>query len=167
MRQSEITIALPDAAATRALGARLGAVLRAAPAAPTKVALSGELGSGKTTLVAGLLAAFGVSGPVRSPTYTLVEPYAFADREVLHCDLYRLESPDALEDLGLRDTLVGRHVLLVEWPERADGRLGVPDLEIHLVYAGIAREATVRGRTPRGVELMAKLAARGGSTDDV
>jgi tRNA threonylcarbamoyladenosine biosynthesis protein TsaE len=167
LRQSEITIALPDAAATRALGARLGAVLRAAHAAPTQVALSGELGSGKTTLVAGLLAAFGVSGPVRSPTYTLIEPYAFADREVLHCDLYRLESPGGLEDLGLRDTLVGSNVLLVEWPERAGGRLGVPDLEIHLRYAGLAREATLRGRTPRGVELIARLAAPGRSTVDV
>jgi tRNA threonylcarbamoyladenosine biosynthesis protein TsaE len=159
LRQSEINAALPDAAATRALGMELGTALLAAPDAPTHVALSGELGSGKTTLVTGLLAAFGYPGIVRSPTYTLVEPYAFADREVLHCDLFRLESPDALDDLGLRDALVDGNVLLVEWPERAGGRLGVADLEIRLEYAGLARSATLRAATPRGSGLIARMTA--------
>ena len=160
MRQSEITVALPDAAATRALGGQLGTALKSASDGPTYVALSGELGSGKTTLVAGALAALGQAGPVRSPTYTLVEPYAFADREVSHCDLYRLESPDALDELGLRDTLVGGNVLLVEWPERAAGRLGQPDLEVDLAYADPGRHATLRAGTSRGVQLLATVAAQ-------
>jgi tRNA threonylcarbamoyladenosine biosynthesis protein TsaE len=160
LRQSEITVALPDAAATRALGGQLGAALAAASVGPTYVALAGELGSGKTTLVAGVLAAFGHAGPVRSPTYTLVEPYAFADREVSHCDLYRLESPDALDDLGLRDTLAGANVLLVEWPERAGGRLGRADLEIDLAYAGVARQGRLRAGTPHGAELLEAVAAK-------
>jgi tRNA threonylcarbamoyladenosine biosynthesis protein TsaE len=141
------------------LGRQLGAVLEAVSGEPTQLALSGELGSGKTTLVAGVLAAFGHVGPVRSPTYTLVEPYAFGRREVSHCDLYRLESPDALDELGLRDTLVDGNVLLVEWPERAGGRLGVADLEVDLAYAGQARRAVLRARTPHGARLLRALAA--------
>ena len=90
------------------------------------IGLSGELGAGKTTLVAGLLAGLGHEGPVRSPTYTLIEPYRLAGRDLYHCDLYRLRDPAELDDLGLRDLAVERSVLLVEWPERAGDRLGKP-----------------------------------------
>jgi tRNA threonylcarbamoyladenosine biosynthesis protein TsaE len=158
LRQSEITIPLADAAATRALGARLATALGADIEGPTYIALSGELGSGKTTLVAGLLAALGHSGPVRSPTYALVEPYAFEDRELWHCDLYRLETPDGLEDLGLRDVLTGTNVLLVEWPERAGNRLGVNDLRVELVYSDTGRIATIRGGSTHGSRLLQALA---------
>jgi tRNA threonylcarbamoyladenosine biosynthesis protein TsaE len=158
VRQPEVTLTLADAEVTRALGERLAWALRDHAEGPTYVALSGELGSGKTTLVAGLLAALGTVGPVRSPTYTLVEPYQFAGRDVLHCDLYRLESPDALEDLGLRDALTAANVLLVEWPERAAGRLGAPDLELTLRYAASGRVATLRALTPRGRLLCQALA---------
>jgi tRNA threonylcarbamoyladenosine biosynthesis protein TsaE len=158
LRQSQITVALRDAAATEALGARVAAALLADARAPTTIALSGELGSGKTTLVAGTLAAFGHQGPVRSPTYTLIEPYVFAGRELLHCDLYRLESPQAVDELGLRDELTDANVLLVEWPERAGDRLGVADLSIELNYAGAARSATLSARTARGARLLELVA---------
>jgi len=158
LRQSKVTVPLADAAATRALGARLAAALLADARAPTTVALSGELGSGKTTLVAGALAAFGHAGPVRSPTYTLIEPYVFGDRELLHCDLYRLESTQAVDDLGLRDALTAANVLLVEWPERAGDRLGVADLSVKLEYDGAGRTATLNAGTPRGVRLLELMA---------
>jgi tRNA threonylcarbamoyladenosine biosynthesis protein TsaE len=169
LRQSEITLA--DASATRELGRRLAQIVRADAGAPTYIALSGELGSGKTTLVAGMINALGHTGPVRSPTYTLVEPYGFDGRELLHCDLYRLESPDALDELGLRDVLTAGNVLLVEWPERAGDRLGAADLAITLTYAstgagtsadvgaGAGRHARLTAQTPRGAKLLSALDA--------
>lgn len=120
----------------RALGARLGRALFAANGSqPLLVTLSGDLGAGKTTLVGGLLAELGHAGPARSPTYTLLEPYEFGGRDVVHCDFYRLRHPDELDDLGVRDLQRPGAVLLVEWPERAGDRLGSPDLALHLAYA--------------------------------
>jgi len=120
----------------RALGAALGRALFAAGSSqPLLVTLSGDLGAGKTTLVGGLLAALGHEGPARSPTYTLLEPYRFGGRDVVHCDFYRLRHPDELDDLGLRDLQRPGAILLVEWPEKADDRLGTPDLTLHLDYA--------------------------------
>jgi tRNA threonylcarbamoyladenosine biosynthesis protein TsaE len=127
------------AEATRTIAARLAAALRhshIAEASPVLVTLEGDLGAGKTTFVGGLLQAFGHAGPVRSPTYTLIEPYRFAGRDVHHCDLYRLRHPDELEDLGLRDLRRPGSLLLVEWPEKAEGRLGSADIEVRLGYQG-------------------------------
>jgi len=120
----------------RALGAALGRALFAAgQSQPLLVALSGDLGAGKTTLVGGLLTELGHEGPARSPTYTLLEPYRFGDRDVVHCDLYRLRHPDELDELGLRDLQRPGAILLVEWPEKAGDRLGTPDLALRLDYA--------------------------------
>jgi tRNA threonylcarbamoyladenosine biosynthesis protein TsaE len=147
------------AAATRAQGARLARAIEAA-AVPDAVlvTLNGDLGAGKTTFVSGLLEALGHRGPVRSPTYTLVEPYELAGRDVHHCDLYRLRHPDELEDLGLRDLRNPGAVLLVEWPERAEGRLGRADVEVALAYDGdSARRIEFRAGTPAGQEILARL----------
>lgn len=130
------TVVARDADAMRALGARLArAIVAAARDAPLSIGLSGELGAGKTTLVAGLLAALGHADPVRSPTYTLIEPYRLAGIDLHHCDLYRLRDPVELDDLGLRDLALPGSVLLVEWPERAGKRLPAPDLELRIAYA--------------------------------
>lgn len=119
----------------RALGAALGrAFLAAGSSQPLLVTLSGDLGAGKTTLVGGLLGALGHAGPARSPTYTLLEPYRLGDRDVVHCDFYRLRHPDELDDLGLRDLQRPGAILLVEWPEKAGARLGTPDLTLQLDY---------------------------------
>ncbi len=138
--------------AMRAVGARLARALNAAPAAaPLLVTLSGDLGAGKTTLVGGLLAELGHVGPVRSPTYTLVEPYRLQGRDIVHCDLYRLRHPDELDDLGLRDMQGPGSVMLVEWPEKAAGRLGLPDLALALDYAEPdARDVRLDALTPAG-----------------
>ncbi len=147
-----------DAAATRAIGASLAVALLAVdPVEPLLIGLSGELGAGKTTLVGGLLEALGHAGPVRSPTYALIEPYRLADRDVYHCDLYRLRDPDELEDLGLRDLLTARSVLLIEWPERAGDRLRAPDFSLRLDYSATGREVHVTTASVVGQAILARL----------
>lgn len=118
-----------SAAETEALGARL---LGAAPArgAPCRiVTLSGDLGAGKSTFARGALRALGVTGPIKSPSYTLLETYAPAALTVVHLDLYRLKDPAELEYLGLADYHRPGHLWLIEWPEHAGGRIPRADLE--------------------------------------
>jgi tRNA threonylcarbamoyladenosine biosynthesis protein TsaE len=107
--------------------------------------------------VGGLLEALGHAGPVRSPTYALIEPYRLADRDVYHCDLYRLRDPDELEDLGLRDLLTARSVLLIEWPERAADRLRAPDFSLRLDYSATGREVHVTTASVVGQAILARL----------
>jgi tRNA threonylcarbamoyladenosine biosynthesis protein TsaE len=103
------------------------------------VFLRGDLGAGKTTLVRGLLRGLGHQGSVRSPTYTLIEPYEVGDQRVYHLDLYRLGDPQELEYLGLRDLLDGEGLVLVEWPERGVGMLPEPELVIEIEHAPAGR----------------------------
>ena len=149
---------VPDPTAMRALGAAIAAAVLAADEPGALLAtLRGDLGAGKTTLVGGLLSALGHHGPARSPTYTLVEPYQLAGRDVAHCDLYRFRDPDELEDLGLRDLMTPRALLLVEWPEKADGRLGAADLALDLEYAGDGRIVRIGAGSPAGRRVLAML----------
>ena len=139
-------VLLDSAAATERLGARLAGVLR-----PGGVLyLRGELGAGKTTLARGLLRGLGHRGTVKSPTYTLVEPYQIGGWRLFHWDLYRLADPEELEFLGLRDQLDGEAVLLIEWPERGQGELPAADLEITLDYAGAGRACRLTAHSPIG-----------------
>jgi tRNA threonylcarbamoyladenosine biosynthesis protein TsaE len=149
----------PDADATRVLGARLAQALLALPAAaPVLVTLAGDLGAGKTTFVSGLLTALGHQGPVRSPTYTLIEPYRLHGRDVQHCDFYRLRHPDELDDLGWRDLALPGAILLVEWPEKAEGRLGSVDLAVYIEYDNAdGRLLTFAARSAVGDAIMALL----------
>ena len=98
------------------------------------ITLSGDLGVGKTTLSRGLIRAFGHTGAVKSPTYTIVEPYDFSDKRIMHFDLYRLEDPEELEYLGFRDYLDDNTLCLIEWPEKAQGALPQVDLKLTLSY---------------------------------
>jgi tRNA threonylcarbamoyladenosine biosynthesis protein TsaE len=120
----------------RAIGAALAAAL-ATVEAPLVVALAGELGAGKTTLVGALLNAFGFTGHARSPTYTLIEPYELDGRAIYHLDLYRLADPREVEALGLRDLQEPRSILLIEWPERGAGALPPIDVRISIRYAAV------------------------------
>lgn len=153
---SEQGLFLAGSEATEALGAGLA---RCAPPG-TVLFLFGELGAGKTTLVRGFLQALGHQGAVKSPTYTLVEPYELRGRRFFHFDLYRLGSPDELEYLGIRDYFDGEAVALVEWPQQGAGMLPAADLELHLEYQGEGRVAQLRAASPRGAALLACLAAR-------
>jgi tRNA threonylcarbamoyladenosine biosynthesis protein TsaE len=126
---------LSDVAATRAAGQAIGqGLLRLNNAAPLVITLHGDLGAGKTTLVGGLLNSLGHEGPVRSPTYTLIEPYELSARQFYHLDLYRLTDPLQLEELGVRDLLQPGSVLLVEWPQQAGSIFNNADLQVHLAY---------------------------------
>ena len=158
MRESVRRLTALSAEEMRAWGARLADALRAAnPREPFVLGLSGDLGTGKTTLVGGLLAALGHEVPARSPTYSLIEPYRLAGRDVYHCDLYRLRDPAELDDLGLRDLLAGPSVLLVEWPERAGDRLHEPDLALFLEYAGEGRRLSLAPASEPGRRVAAAL----------
>jgi tRNA threonylcarbamoyladenosine biosynthesis protein TsaE len=153
-----VRLTAANAVETRALGARLAAALQGAdePGA-LFIGLTGDLGAGKTTLVGGLLAALGHEGAARSPTYTLIEPYRLAGRDVNHCDLYRLRQPAELDDLGIRDLATPRSLLLLEWPERADGRLGLPDLSLTLAYLDDGRSVDFSAASEAGRRVLARL----------
>lgn len=136
-----------------ALGARMAAALE--PGAV--IHLRGPLGAGKTTLVRGLLRALGHSGPVKSPTYTLVESYRAGGMVLHHFDLYRLTDAEELEFIGLRDYLGGGAVCVVEWPERGEGVLPAADLEIGIAYAGSARELQGTARSEAGHRILSGM----------
>jgi tRNA threonylcarbamoyladenosine biosynthesis protein TsaE len=131
------TIYLPDAEATEGAGSRLAAW----PGLPAvrQIHLRGPLGAGKTTFVRGLLRGLGHEGTVRSPTFTLVEPYVLSGMTLLHLDLYRLADPDELDYLGLHDYGDDSVLWLVEWPERGAGWLPKPDLSLQLELVGNGR----------------------------
>ena len=134
-----MTIALPDLAAMEALGQRIA--VRLAPG--DVVALSGNLGTGKTTLARAILAALGHTGEVPSPTYTTIETYDELNPPVVHADFYRLKDPSEVEELGLDDYREGA-VLLAEWPDHAGGFAHEPAcLAIDLEKVGDGREAVV------------------------
>lgn len=141
---------LADAAATEQLGAALA---RSAPwSAPQAlvVHLHGELGAGKTTLVRGLLRELGVTGAVRSPSFTLLETYACGAHTVLHVDLYRLAGSGDVASLGLRDEMRPGVLLLVEWPERATNSLPAADVQLQLSMQGAGRRAILTGASAIG-----------------
>ncbi len=147
---SEKELFLKDSAATEMLGSLLARCSR--PGA--LLFLYGDLGAGKTTLVRGFLRELGHQGAVKSPTYTLVEPYDLQGRRFYHFDLYRLGSPEELEYLGIRDYFDGAAVSLVEWPQRGEGMLPAADLEIHLEYRDEGRSARFVPLTALGDSLL-------------
>ena len=131
------TLHLDDAAATEGAGARLAPSLRPGMV----VTLSGDLGTGKTTLVRGCLRKMGWAGPVKSPTYTLVEHYAFSSLYFYHFDFYRFADPGEWETAGLAECFRSDSVCAVEWPERIGPLLPPPDLALTLAHPLDARRA--------------------------
>lgn len=147
-----------DEQAMAAFGAALAAACEAAGLCV--IYLIGELGAGKTTLVRSMLRAMGWQGPVKSPTYTLIESYDVAGRPVHHLDLYRLSDPDELAFLGLRDLLQSTAMVLVEWPQRGEGALPAADVIVAIEYADQGRRMTVTAQSAVGEQMIRQLGER-------
>ncbi len=151
---NERQIGTASAMATADVGAALGRVL----AGGAVIYLRGDLGAGKTTFVGGVLRACGFSGAVKSPTYTLVEPYALPEFNLYHFDLYRLRNPEELEFLGIRDYYTAGAVLMIEWPERGAGFLPAADIECVFSGSGAAaRTLILRAATDTGARLLTAM----------
>ena len=127
--------------------------------APLLIFLQGQLGAGKTTWARGLLRGLGYLGTVKSPTYTLVEPYQM---EVLlyHFDLYRLHSADELEMIGMDDYLQALAICVIEWPENAQAWLPVPDLACTIAINDQQRKVSMTAHSQQGNESLNKLVAQ-------
>lgn len=125
------------------------------------VFLEGDLGMGKTTLSRGIIRGLGHKGAVKSPTYTIVEPYEALNPPAYHFDLYRLGDPEELEYMGIRDYFNGQNICLIEWPERGEGLLPQPDLGIHLEHQGEGRSAIIRAGSEQGASFLNELELNG------
>ena len=149
---------LPNAAATEAAGARLASCLHPG----LVVTLAGDLGTGKTTLVRGCLRALGWRGPVKSPTYTLVEHYPLSSLYFYHFDFYRFADPSEWETAGLAECFRDDSVCVVEWPERVGTLLPTPDLALVLAHCANrdGRELALRSHTEPGEQCLSAIAAR-------
>jgi tRNA threonylcarbamoyladenosine biosynthesis protein TsaE len=148
-----VIVKTPNEAAMEDFGAQIAAV------SPPGVILflTGELGAGKTTLARGFLRGLGYLGPVKSPTYTLVEPYELGAARVYHLDLYRLSDPEELEFMGIRDYFDDVSTCLIEWPERAACQLPAPDLRLEILYSKSGRRVVMTGVTLTGRHVMERL----------
>ena len=144
---------LTDSDATVLLGRQLALACQSA----TTIFLHGDLGAGKTTLCRGFVQALGHKGNVKSPTYTLVEPYAVAPWQVYHFDLYRVSDPEELEFMGIRDYFNDDSLCLIEWPERGFGMLPTADLELTLSYVETERQVSIVAKSEVGQKIIDQL----------
>ncbi|MCH1602893.1 MAG: tRNA (adenosine(37)-N6)-threonylcarbamoyltransferase complex ATPase subunit type 1 TsaE [Luminiphilus sp.] len=145
---------LPDEAATVAAGAKIGRALNTG----CVVFLVGELGAGKTTFTRGALRALRHAGSVKSPTYTLCEPYDLADEaQLCHLDLYRLSNPEELEFLGIRDYVASGAILFIEWPSKGEGWLPAPDIQVALQATDTGRQLEISALTADGQDLLSRM----------
>lgn len=152
---SGVSLSAPDEPALVALGGALAAACEPG----LVVHLQGDLGMGKTTFCRGFIQALGHEGAVKSPTYTLVEPYELGDWQVFHFDLYRLADPEELEFMGIRDYFGDFSVCLVEWPERGLGALPPADLIIGISREGAGRRVDYDAESELGRRVLAGLSA--------
>jgi tRNA threonylcarbamoyladenosine biosynthesis protein TsaE len=155
--RKQIRIDLPDEAATQALGGALARALQPG----LVIHLHGDLGAGKTALTRALLHAAGHQGAVKSPTYTLSEPYRIdLDGQavnLIHYDLYRMASPEEFLDAGFREDFNGHNICIVEWPEKGAPVLPPPDLNVLLEVIGLGREVELQALSPLGLLCLERL----------
>jgi tRNA threonylcarbamoyladenosine biosynthesis protein TsaE len=144
---------LADESATIALAQRLAARLKPGMV----IYLYGDLGAGKTTLVRGVLNALGYTGRVKSPTYTLVEPYHIAGLDLRHFDLYRLHDEEEWEAAGFRDEFDGHNIFFIEWPEHALGLIPPADVRIDFEILAQGRKVAIQANTSTGRECLMQL----------
>jgi len=153
MNKYKTTIFLPNEFATLTFGTQL------AHACPHQclIFLYGDLGAGKTTLVRGFLQGLGHMDKVKSPTYTLVEQYELKDYLVFHFDLYRLNEPNELNEMGIQDYFIEPAVHLIEWPERGNNVLPPPDLTCYIRMSEGGREITLTSNSACGNQIFQQL----------
>ncbi|TWX66379.1 tRNA (adenosine(37)-N6)-threonylcarbamoyltransferase complex ATPase subunit type 1 TsaE [Colwellia demingiae] len=157
MKQLEYFLA--DEAATIAIGSGLAEVLKSATVQQALVVyLNGDLGAGKTTLTRGFVRGMGHKGNVKSPTYTLVEPYELGEWRVFHFDLYRLSDAEELEYMGIRDYFNNDCCCFIEWPEKGTGLLAKADLIINIAYQDEQRVIKLEAETVHGEQVINALA---------
>ena len=148
-----LELTLEDTSATE----RLGAVLGAALLDGLVVFLLGEVGAGKTSLVRGALQGLGYQGAVKSPTYTLLEEYSIAGKNIIHFDLYRLSDPEELDLIGIRDYFNGKSCCFIEWPQRGQGYLPGEDLQIQILLDGNRRLARISSGSDLGMKVLKSI----------
>jgi len=148
---------LIDEAATVTMGAALADVVKEKVQHGIVVYLNGDLGAGKTTLTRGFVKEMGHQGNVKSPTYTLVEPYELSPWQVYHFDLYRLADPEELEFMGIRDYFNESSCSFIEWPEKGYGMLAAADLVIDMVYQGEQRVISLTAQNEVGSKILKQL----------
>lgn len=151
-----LCVRLAEEADTLAFGALLATVLPQTMV----IYLVGDLGAGKTTLVRGLLQSMGYNGKVKSPTYTLVEPYAVSRLNLYHFDFYRFNHPDEYLEAGLDEYFAANAICLVEWPSKAAPHLAAPDLEIRLDLVAPGRLLTATASTETGRQCILRILAQ-------
>jgi tRNA threonylcarbamoyladenosine biosynthesis protein TsaE len=157
MKQLEYFLA--DETATIAIGSGLAAVVKSATVQQALVVyLNGDLGAGKTTLTRGFVRGMGHVGNVKSPTYTLVEPYELGEWRVFHFDLYRLADAEELEYMGIRDYFNNDCCCFIEWPEKGVGLLAKADLIINIAYQDEQRVIKLQAETAHGEQVVTELA---------
>lgn len=144
---------LPDEAATLACAAELATL----SIPPLIIFLQGILGAGKTTFTRGFLRGLNYQGTVKSPTYTLVEPYHFKAFDLFHFDFYRVIHAEELENIGLQEYFNSRSVCLIEWPEKALGQLPEADLVCELKPHGNGRDIKITAQTSHGKKILKQL----------
>ena len=157
MVAASLELKLPDAEATEIVGRALAASIPDTSVGGAVVYLQGELGTGKTSTVRSLLHALGVKGKVRSPTYTLIDHYVLLTRTCVHIDLYRVQSLNEVEELGIRDLAGPGTLLMIEWPEKGDGLIPGADLKLILSYDEAARHLSVLPQSKFGIAWSSKL----------
>ena len=159
MAEGVIGLSVQLLAADEEAMVHLGTRLARALVPGAVIYLEGDLGMGKTTLSRGIVQGFGHKGAVKSPTYTLVEPYELAELNLYHFDLYRLGDPEELEFMGIRDYFTSDSICLVEWPERGQGVVPPADLVINIEREGLGRQLVLDAGTVRGQTVLQSLQA--------
>jgi tRNA threonylcarbamoyladenosine biosynthesis protein TsaE len=151
------SFALVNEQATVAMGKQIAKIVKSELNQGIVVYLNGDLGAGKTTITRGFVQGMGHVGHVKSPTYTLVEPYDLKEWQVYHFDLYRLADPEELEFMGIRDYFNENCCCFIEWPEKGTGLLANADITINMVYQGEQRVVEFQSHNTRGKNLLLAL----------